>query len=121
MARKRIGAATTTIQAPWANLVTSTITNTSAVATAPSPLTTRLRRSRDLVLLVAVASSRDQCRTMPAWLSVKERNTPRMYSWISRVTLASKATIRSPATRARRTIPFEKTSRSPRFASWWGR
>ncbi len=34
--RKRIGAAMTTIQAPWLNLVTRTITKTSAVAIAPS-------------------------------------------------------------------------------------
>ena len=79
MARKRTGAASTTIQAPCANLVISTTTKTSAVAAAPSPLMACLclrdLRSRGLS---STAIARDQWRTIPVWLSVKERKTPRM-------------------------------------------
>ena len=72
--------ARTTIQAPCVNLVTSTMTSTSPVRHAPNALMARERlhraarppgRSRS-------RSSRVQCRTMPAWLSVKETNTPTM-------------------------------------------
>jgi len=55
-----------------------------------------------------------QCRTMPAWLSVNEVKTPRMYSWIRRVTEASNATSSAPAITASRMMPLLNVSRSPR-------
>ena len=58
---------------------------------------------------------------MPAWLSVNPVNTPNAYSGISAVTLPSKATISTPAAAARKMIPLENTSLSPRFAIWRGR
>ncbi len=69
----------------------------------------------------SVARCRFQCRTMPNWLSVKETNTPTMYSWISLVTCASNAQISTAAPAASTTIPLEYASRSPRVCSWRGR
>ena len=65
-----MGIRTTTIQAPWVNLVTAIITITSPVAAAPSPVeVTRLHASPARVAL-------SQRRTMLACESVNERNTP---------------------------------------------
>ena len=91
----------TTIYAPWVNLVTSTMTSTSAVKTRadavddPGPVHACAGRRR----VGGVRSSRVQCRTMPAWLRVNETNTPMMYSWMSRVVLASNAQISSAGER----------------------
>jgi hypothetical protein len=112
----------TTIQAPWVNLVTSTMISTSPVVAAPSALMTSARRIRGPCpprsgRRIAVS----QCRTIPAWLRVKETNTPMMYSWISRVVLASNAQISRIASTERITMPLENTRRSPRRANWRGR
>ena len=67
------------IQAPWVNLVASTITSTLPVITRPNPLIPCERRIRRRVAgSRSVRSSRFQCRTMPVWLSVKDTNTPTM-------------------------------------------
>ena len=58
---------------------------------------------------------------MPSWLRVNDTKTPTMYSWISRVTCASNATMSTIAEPARMTMPFENASRSPRVCSWRGR
>ena len=119
---KTSGIAITTIHAPWANLVTSTITSTRAVVAAPSALIARARRIRPRSCgLNLRAISESQCRTIPAWLRVNETKTPMMYSWISRVVLASKAQISAMARTARITMPLEKTSLSPRLANCRGR
>ena len=80
---------------------------------APSRLIARLR-CRPAADGGRVASSLVQCPTMPVWLRVKETKTPMMYSWISRVVLASNASTRAPARTASTTMPLENTSRSPR-------
>ncbi|CAM5266917.1 hypothetical protein STANM309S_01434 [Streptomyces tanashiensis] len=98
----------TTSQAPWVNLVMRTMTRTTAVRQAPKALTARRRRmSWRSAAAAGVASSRLQCLTMPAWERVKETKTPMMYSWMRRVSCASKATIRAMAASARRTMPLE--------------
>ena len=58
---------------------------------------------------------------MPPWDVVNETNTPTTYSWIRAVTLAWKPMIRMIATTARKTIPLENASRSPRVCNWRGR
>ena len=58
---------------------------------------------------------------MPNWLVVNDTKTPTMYSWISRVTWASKAMIRMLAIRASVMMPLLNASRSPRVCSWRGR
>ena len=57
---------------------------------------------------------------MPAWLRVNPVNTPNAYSGISAVTLPSKAMISTPAA-ARKMMPLENTSLSPRLAICPGR
>ncbi len=72
-------AATTASQAPWVNLVSITITSTSAVVIAPKPLMTRERWAEARTLAsVSRASSSFQCFTIPIWERVKEVKTPRM-------------------------------------------
>jgi hypothetical protein len=115
------GIAMMTSQAPWENFVTTTMTSTHAVTTAPTPLTTRARSIVPRSAPVARRSSLFQCRTIPACEIVKERNTPRMYSCTSRVTLASNTTMSSAEAPARNRMPLLKTSRSPRRPNWRGR
>ena len=104
------------------NLVASTITSTRAVTAAPSAFTARdrciLRRTE---VEIATGNRLVQCRTMPAWLRVKETNTPMMYSWINLVVLASNATISATDAKDKIMIPLLKTSRSPRRANCRGR
>ena len=102
------------IQAPSANLVTATTTRTRVVATAP----TRLNSA-----LVSHPSppSRRHFRTMPAWESVNETNTPIMYSGMRAWVSPLKATSRMPASRLRTRMPFEKARRSPWFMNCRGR
>ncbi len=76
---------------------------------------------RRSALSSSVRSSRVQCRTMPIWLSVNDTNTPTMYSWISAVTSARKATTNAIAANAKNRMPLENASRSPRVCSWRGR
>ena len=110
------------IQAPARNLVISTMTSTTAVKLNPVALMVWLRRIRRRTTgSVSVASSRFQCRIMPACEQVNDTNTPTMYSWMSELTLALKATTRASATTARKTMPFENASRSPRVCSCRGR
>ena len=88
------GIATTTIQAPLANLLISTMTRTTPVKQAPIVLIVRDRYILRLVARsVTVRSRRFQCRIMPVWLQVNDTNTPMMYSWISRVGDAWNTTI----------------------------
>ena len=56
-------------------------------------------------------------RTMPVWLRVNDVNTPTAYSGMRALVRPSKATMSTPAVVARKTMPFEKTSRSPRLAN----
>src|SRR5438105_604362 len=60
--------------------------------------------------------SRHQCTTMPDCESVKDRKTPTAYSGISRLVSPRNAQTNKHEKIASSTIPFEKTSRSPRFA-----
>ncbi len=100
----------------------STTTSTIPVMAKPMLLITRERFIRRRAAgSGSVARCRFQCRTMPSWLSVKDTNTPTMYSWISRVTWASKAQISTTAPPASARIPLENASRSPRVCSWRGR
>ena len=48
-------------------------------------------------------------------------NTPTAYSGIRAVVTPPKAMMRTDDITASTTIPFENTSRSPRFLNWWGR
>ncbi len=59
-----------TIQAPPANLVMAMSSMTTAEAAPPRPFTSDLVRQWRPRL-------RYQCTTMPVWLMVKPRNTPR--------------------------------------------
>ena len=104
--------------APSRNLVTSTTTSTVAVMPNPIVLITRDRCMRRRTAgSGSVRRKRPQCRTIPSWLSVNDTNTPTMYSWISLVTWASKATMSAIAASARVMMPFENASRSPRVCS----
>ncbi len=69
----------------------------------------------------SLASSRCQCRSIPVWLSVNEVKTPTVYSAISRVTSAWKPITSMIANAARKTMPLENASRSPRVCSCRGR
>jgi hypothetical protein len=110
------------IHAPCVNLVMSTTTSTVEVIARPTELMTRDRFIRvRRVGSGSVRRCRVQCRTMPSWLTVKDTNTPTMYSWIRRVTCASNAQMSAIATSARVTMPLENASRSPRVWSWRGR
>ncbi|CAB4757013.1 unannotated protein [freshwater metagenome] len=83
------GIARTTSHAPLVNLVTSTITSTDPVMTRPKELMIRERFiRRRSAASVSARRWRFQWRTMPIWLSVKETNTPMMYSWMRAVTSA---------------------------------
>lgn len=63
------GMASTTTQAPWVNLLISSTAPTTAVISAPTPLTrARVRQPR--------SRSLHQCITIPAWERVKLMNTP---------------------------------------------
>ncbi len=100
----------------------STTTSTTPVTPAPSALMTRLRCIRRRWLRSDVVRRlRFQCRIMPIWLVVNDTNTPTMYSWISRVTWASKARMRTIAAAASARMPLLNASRSPRVCSWRGR
>ncbi len=70
--------ASTAIQAPWVTFVANTTTSTIAVQSAPVRFTAWARRIRAGPTPESAARSRDQCRTMPVWLSVKLVNTPMM-------------------------------------------
>ena len=80
MVSQMTGMATTTIHAPLANLVISTMTSTTAVkhgadrVDRPGALIMRRRTARSVV----VRSSRFQCRIMPVWLQPNETKTPMM-------------------------------------------
>ena len=67
------------IQAPARNLVTSTITNTTAVIARPKVLMAReryiLRRTAGSF---SVFRCRVQCRIMPSWLRLNDTKTPTM-------------------------------------------
>jgi len=88
------GIAITTIQAPLANLLTSTMTRTTAVTQAPTVLIALdlIMRSRTLESVVP-RRLRFQCRIIPVWLHTNDTKTPTMYSWISRVGEALNAMI----------------------------
>ena len=79
MVSQMTGMATTTIQAPLANLLISTMTSTTAVKHAPTVLIARDRTMRRRALLPGpVRSSRFQCRIIPVWLHTNDTNTPMM-------------------------------------------
>ncbi len=114
--------ATMVIQAPERNLVISTITSTVPVSPNPTALTAWRRRSCARAAgSVSRPSSRFQCRIIPACEQVNDTKTPTMYSWISEVTSAWKTMIRMIATTARKTMPLENASRSPRVCNCRGR
>jgi len=104
-------------------LVTANTTATVAVATDPMPFTAmrslQLGSNRNTDPGSVTSSPGFRCpifhhrRAIPAWLRVKDRNTPMAYKGISRVTLAWKRTMRTQAMIARLMIPFEYTSRLP--------
>ena len=58
---------------------------------------------------------------MPVCDSVNDMNTPTAYSGISAVVTPPSTTISAIAAPANTTMPFENTSRSPRFDSCRGR
>ena len=108
------GITTAGIHAPSVNFETTTTSATMPVATQPTALIAndgRHRRPR----------RRRWWTTIPAWLSVKPVNTPKAYSGISAEMLPRKTMTRIAAATARKMIPLENTSRSPRLASWRGR
>ena len=79
MVSQMIGMATTTIQAPLANLLIRTMTRTTAVTQAPIVLIVRDRiMCRRAALSVWSRSSRFQCRIIPVWLHTNDTNTPMM-------------------------------------------
>ncbi len=113
---------TTAIHAPAANLPVSTTSSTTDVETHPTPLINRDRAMRPRADgSVSVLSSRVQWRTMPACPRLNATNTPTMYSWMSRVTSASKTHTKTTAIPARNRMPLLKASRSPRVWNWRGR
>ena len=103
------GISTAGIHAPLENFETTTTTATIPVSTVP-------RQLIDAPTFQRGSRSRKWWTTIPAWLNVKPVNTPKAYNGISAVTLPSKATIRTPAAAARKMIPLENTSLSPRLA-----
>ena len=90
--------AATAIQAPSANLDTTTMTSTTAVTQAPIVLIVRdlIIRSRTLAS-VTPRRLRFQCRIIPVWLHTNDTKTPTMYSWMSRVGDALNATMSTTA------------------------
>ena len=76
---KKMPIARMVIQAPARNLVTSTMTSTTAVKARPMAL---IRRERCIRRRSAgsgsLCSSRVQCRIMPSWERLKETKTPTM-------------------------------------------
>ena len=79
MIKKNTTIATIAIQAPARNLVTSTITKTTAVMASPKVLIARERYIRRRTAgFRSVRRWRDQCRIMPSWLRLKETKTPTM-------------------------------------------
>ena len=100
--------------APLVNFVTATIRSTTSVATAPTPLSTALRCH-------PAPAAGDGGAPCPNCDSVNEVNTPTAYSGISALVRPPNATSSAAAAAASTMIPFENTSRSPRFASWRGR
>ncbi len=71
--------ATIAIQAPAKNLVTSTITNTTAVMPRPKVLIARERYIRRRTAgFLSVFRCLVQCRIMPSWLRLNDTKTPTM-------------------------------------------
>ncbi len=67
----------TASQAPWVKRVTSTTASTRAESTRPTRFSSRLRWIAARALREGTCTRRrDQCRSIAAWLSVKETNTP---------------------------------------------
>ena len=64
-----VGMSSTTIQAPCENLVVAIVSMTTPVASAPRPLSPMRHHQPS-------PRTRSQRRTMLAWDSVKEMNTP---------------------------------------------
>src|SRR6185312_16414486 len=99
---------TTTIQAPLANFVMSTMISTIEVTIAPMVFTTRERciflRSTGSVV---VRRLRFQCRIMPVCEQTNDTNTPMMYSWSSLVGEALNTRISRIANAASNTMPLE--------------
>ena len=102
------------IHAPSVNLDTTTTRATVPVATAPTALIASDAFHRG-------SRSRRWCLTMPAWLSVNPVNTPNAYSGMRAEMLPWKTMISTPAVTARKRMPLENTSLSPRLASCRGR
>src|SRR5438309_5620933 len=101
------------IQAPDVNLETSTTTRMIDVAVAPTALIA-------MPDLQPRSLRRRWWRTIPAWDRVKAVNSPTAKSGTSAATAPPKAQSRRAAAAARAMMPWEKTSRSPRWASWRG-
>ena len=79
MIRKKTTIARIAIQAPARNLVTSTITSTTAVNARPNVLIARDRIIRRRAAgSFSVRRCRVQCRIMPSWLRLNETKTPTM-------------------------------------------
>ena len=76
---KKVPIARIAIQAPARNLVTSTITKTTAVIARPKVLISRERCIRRRTAgSVSFFSSRVQCRIIPSWLRLNDTKTPTM-------------------------------------------
>ena len=108
------GITTIGTHAPLVNFVPATMISTTSVATAPMPLITACR-------FQPWSCSFWWCLTMPHCESVNDVNTPTAYSGISAFVSPPNAMSRMAAAPASRTMPFENTSRSPRFAICRGR
>ena len=80
--------------APLVNFVIATMSRTTSVATAPTPLSTMLRRQCGCFSL-------RWWRTMPDCESVNDVNTPTAYSGISAFVIPPNATKNSAAATAR--------------------
>ncbi len=95
------------IHAPCVNFVISTTTRTVPVTVSPRALIVRLVRiRRRRAASCSVRRRRFQWMTIPVWLAVNETKTPTMYSWMSRVTSASKATMSTIEATASSTTPL---------------
>src|SRR5919198_1972418 len=107
------GINTSTIQAPYANLLMTTTHRTIVVTAAPSPFTT-IRQCQPTPRCF------HQWRAMPTCDSVKVANAPTVNSGTSAVTLPRNNTISTPETVATSTMPLVNAKRDPRTVNACG-
>ena len=108
-----IGTSRMTIQAPWVNFVTAMIRSTTSDSNAPMPLIKEpARHPGSRVAEVVLRHARLRERERREHADRVERDEP--------VDLGVGDEQQMIAATARKMIPFENTSRCPRFVSWRG-